>query len=74
MWMINALFRPSHLSYSNIFYYCKKGEGGGQEVMIGVMISENVDNYGRTLKKYRCPLLQSEINQCICKKKIRPNQ
>ncbi len=33
----------------NIFYYRKKGEGGGQKVMIGIIISENVDNYGRPL-------------------------
>ncbi len=49
MWLINALHRPSHLSDFNIFYYCKKGEGGGQKVMIGIIISENVDNYGRPL-------------------------
>ncbi len=36
------------------FYYRKRGEGGGQKVMIGIIISENVDNYGRppmTLQK-----------------------
>ncbi len=27
-------------------YYHKRGEGGGQKVMIGIIISENVDNYG----------------------------
>ncbi len=32
------------------FYSRKKGEGGGQKVMIGIIISEDVDNYGRYLK------------------------
>ncbi len=49
MWLIDALPTPSHLSDFNIFYYRKKGEGGGQKVMIGIIISENVDNYGRPL-------------------------
>ena len=31
-------------------YYRKRGEGGGQKVMIGIIINENVDNYGRPLK------------------------
>ena len=35
----------------------KKGEGEGQKVMIGIIISENVDNYGRTLSIYRAKLL-----------------
>ena len=49
MWLINAFLRPSHQSDFNIFYYRKKGEGGGQKVIIGSIISENVDNYGRPL-------------------------
>ena len=50
MWLINALLRPSDLSDFNIFYYRKEGEGGGQKVMIGIIIGENVDNnYGRPL-------------------------
>ncbi len=44
MWPINALHGPSHLSDFNIFNYRKRGEGGGQKVMIGIIISENVDN------------------------------
>ena len=31
--------------------YCKRGEGGGQKAMIGIIISENVDNYGRPLTR-----------------------
>ncbi len=54
MWMINDLLKPSLLLISdfNIFYYHKKGEGGGQKVMIGIIISENVDNYGWPLRYY----------------------
>ncbi len=56
MWLINALLRPSHLSYFNIFYYRKKGEGGVQKVTIGIIISENVDNYGRRLTVLKRPI------------------
>ncbi len=45
----NALLRPFHLPDFNIFYYRKKGEGGAWKLMIGIIISENVDNYGRPL-------------------------
>ena len=41
------------MSYFNIFYYRKRGEGGGQKVMIGIIISENVDNYGWPLNYNR---------------------
>ncbi len=35
-----------------IFYYRNKGKRGGQKVMIGFIISENVDQYGRPLLSY----------------------
>ncbi len=40
------------------FYYRKMGEGGGQKVMIGIIISDNVDNYGRPLNT----LLSDKVN------------
>ena len=43
--MADNFFTQTHLSDFNIFYYRKKGEGGGQKVIIGIIISENVDNY-----------------------------
>ncbi len=33
----------------NSFYYRKRGEGGGHKGIIVIIISENVDNYGRPL-------------------------
>ncbi len=36
----------------NDYYYHKGREGGGQRVMIGIIISENDDNDGRPLTLY----------------------
>ncbi len=38
-------------SFTNIFCYRKKREGGGQGVMIGIIIRENVYIYGWALNK-----------------------
>ncbi len=45
------MFYSDYLIYqfSTFFYYHKKGQGGGQKVMIGTIISKNVNKYGRPL-------------------------
>ncbi len=34
---------------SQHFFFIQRGEGGGQSVMIGIIIRENVYNYGQPL-------------------------
>ena len=50
------------------FYYRKGREGGGQQVMIGIIIEENVYNYGRPLSMEKSILGPYCVDLTTCMK------
>ncbi len=61
MWSPVKLGMATGHKYHNVFLdaplLSKGGEGGGQRVMIGIIIEVNDDNCGWPLRSSACPLL-----------------